>query len=179
MPRAFSRKVHAGANFDMELPLTGASPVIECRTGIGAQANEHQVVFKYWAPPTAVDQAVVFSGRSTIAAPVISGNEVILNLTQPIDPNTSRPVPDRVTLVLFRVNDGSDIGDVGVQFAILAGDTNADTRVNVGDTNQVKGNSGQATSEANFRTDVNLDGRINVGDVNFVKNYSGASLPPP
>ena len=61
---------------------------------------------------------------------------------------------------------------------VLAGDTNADTRVNVGDTNQTKEHSGEVTEPANARFDVNRDGRINVGDVNFVKENSGESTSP-
>jgi hypothetical protein len=63
--------------------------------------------------------------------------------------------------------------------AILAGDTNKDTRVNVGDTDQTKSLSGQTLDQnsGNFRNDVNLDGRINVGDTNFVKSHSGTVLP--
>jgi hypothetical protein len=60
---------------------------------------------------------------------------------------------------------------------VLAGDTNEDTRVNIGDTNQTKLRSGQLADQNTFRSDVNLDGRINVGDTNFVKAHSGNDLP--
>ena len=59
--------------------------------------------------------------------------------------------------------------------AVLPGDTNEDTRVNLGDTNQTKSNCGSLTNQNNFRTDVNCDGRINVGDSNFVKAQTGSS----
>jgi len=64
-----------------------------------------------------------------------------------------------------------------VLMKVLAGDTNEDSRTNVGDTNQTKSRSGQLTDGTNFKSDVNLDGRINVGDTNFVKAHSGHSLP--
>jgi hypothetical protein len=60
---------------------------------------------------------------------------------------------------------------------VLAGDTNADTRVNIGDTNETKGRVGQTTNNANFRNDVNRNGNIAGGDVNAVKNGSGTALP--
>jgi hypothetical protein len=61
--------------------------------------------------------------------------------------------------------------------SVLAGDSNGDRRVNVGDTNQTKSRSGQTALAENFRSDPNLDGRINVGDTNFVKSHSGTSIP--
>ena len=64
------------------------------------------------------------------------------------------------------------------RMSVVLGDTTADGRANVTDTNQTKSNSGQVTETPNFRTDVNLDGRINVGDVNFVKSHAGAEVRP-
>lgn len=83
-----------------------------------------------------------------------------------------------LTITLTNVNWAGGSGNVSVLMNVLAGDTNEDTRVNVGDTNQTKSRSGQPLTDGdNFRSDVNLDGRINVGDTNFVKAHSGSNLP--
>jgi len=77
---------------------------------------------------------------------------------------------------------GAGSGDVAIPVGVLAGDTNAQARNNVGDTSQTQANSAQVTNLSNYGTDVNLDGRINVRDTNFVKSYSGAaihSMAPP
>jgi len=81
-----------------------------------------------------------------------------------------------IGITLTNVNgSGTNVGPVLMK--VLAGDTNEDSRTNVGDTNQTKSRSGQLTDGTNFKSDVNVDGRINVGDTNFVKAHSGHSLP--
>jgi len=175
---AVSRKTHAPNNpFNVPLPLNG-SPGIECRTGGGANADTHEVVVSFGTP-------VSFTGALVTPQP---GKSADLDGLATFD-----PVNNEVTVKLKNVSDvqtltvtiqgvviaGGPPGNVVVPMAILAGDTDADTRVNVTDTNQTKDSSGQVTIEQNFRRDVNLDGRINVGDTNFVKSRSGNSLNPP
>jgi hypothetical protein len=79
-----------------------------------------------------------------------------------------------LTVTLSQITDGTDAGSISLPILFLSGDTNADIRVNVGDTNQTKSFAGEVTNAENFRCDVNLDGRINVGDTNFVKARSGS-----
>jgi dockerin type I repeat protein len=113
----------------------------------------------------------VTSGTGTVSGTSTNGNDVIIDLTGVANAQT-------IAITLFGVNDGTGPGNVVIQMSLLPGDTNADRRVNVGDTNQTKSRSGQTTNNGNFRSDVNLDGRINVGDTNFVKAHSGSSLGP-
>jgi len=160
---AISRKGHGPAGtFDIDLPFTG-EPGVECRAS--GENNNHQVVLLF-------PQRVTYSGASAAPEPggtaevdstSTNANEVIVNLKNVSDAQT-------LTITLHNVNNQAD---VTIPMRIVAGDTNADTRVNVGDTNQTKSNSGSLTNEGNFRTDVNLDGRINVGDANFVKAQAG------
>lgn len=169
--KAVSRKTH-GLNptpFNVDLPLSG-TPGIECRTGQGANSNNHQVVVTFAAPVT-LTSAAVTSGTGSVSSTIVAGNEVTVNLTGVANEQT-------IAITLFGVNDGTGPGNAVIQMSILAGDTNADRRVNVGDTNQTKSRSGQTTNNGNFRSDVNLDGRINVGDTNFVKSHSGDNLGP-
>jgi alpha-tubulin suppressor-like RCC1 family protein len=95
-----------------------------------------------------------------------SGSQVTVNLTEVTN-------AQRITITLVGVNDGASSNDVIVPMVVLAGDTNADSRVNVGDVNQTASRSGQLTSSTNFRCDVNLTGNINVGDRLFVQSKSG------
>jgi len=176
IPRIASRKIHAEGTaqpqtFDILLFPTGPSGV-ECRTGGGANADTHQVVFKFSAPVTFTGAtATPESGKSGMVT-TTSGSgtdEVIVNLGE----------VDNEQIILINLTGISGAGsaaNITVPMGVLAGDSNADRRVNVVDTNQTKSNSGQLTGEKNFRTDGNLDGRINIGDTNFVKSHSGTAL---
>jgi len=170
LPRIVSRKLHAGIAYDVDLPTTDAPPGVECRDA--GPSGQHQIVFSFPAAvsPLTFREAALRYGNGSVQSTSASGNEITVNLTGVTD-------AQYITVALLGVNDGQGQTDVGVKMGVLAGDTNADTRVNVGDTNQVKANSGQLTTTVNFRTDVNLDGRLNVGDTNFVKERSGTFLP--
>jgi Zn-dependent metalloprotease len=163
---AVSRKTHAttpATAFTIALPLTG-NPGIECRTG-GASGN-HQMVITFPSPVT-VSDAEVTSGTGTVSSFTPSGSVITVNLTGVANVQT-------IVVTLFNVN---GIGNVSIPMVVLPGDTNADRRVNVGDTNQTRSRSGQTTNNTNKRSDVNLDGRINVGDTNFVRARSGDFVP--
>jgi hypothetical protein len=160
-----SRKTHGPQGpFDVSLPLTG-SPGIECRTG---QPNDgdHRLIFTFANVLQSVGTASSSQGNASGQINPQDPRQYIVNLTGVNDNQT-------ITVTLTNVNDNAQTGNVSVQMRLVGGDTNADTRVNVGDTNQTKGRSGQLTAPSNFRSDVNTDGRINVGDVNFVKSRSG------
>jgi hypothetical protein len=168
---AVSRKTHSTAGvFDVNLPLAG-TPGVECRTG-GA-SNAHQVVFRFAQPVSLSGVSVTPAPGKTanVSGSTVNGNEVIVNLTNVSNAQT-------ITINLFNVNVPGSPATISVKMDVLAGDTNADRRVNVGDTNQTRSRSGQLTNGANFRSDVNLDARINVGDTNFVRSRSGTSIGP-
>jgi hypothetical protein len=116
--------------------------------------------------------AAITSGVGSAGSPTFSGATMSVPLSG---------VSDRqkitVSLTGIRNGLGQVFPDTSVEMVVLEGDTNADTRVNIGDTNQTKSASGQLTNAANARTDMNLDGRVNIGDTNFVKSHSGNSVP--
>ena len=169
-----SRKSHGSTEtFAVALPLTG-NPGIECRSG-GAN-NDYTMIFRFTNPLSNVTGASVTSGTGSVSSSGIDSSDAhnyIVNLTGVTDAQI-------ITVSLGNVRDsaGNSVSAISASMNVLAGDTNADTRVNVGDTNETKSNSGSLTNQNNFRTDVNLDGRINVGDVNFVKAHSGSSGRP-
>jgi hypothetical protein len=62
--------------------------------------------------------------------------------------------------------------------AVLVGDTNSSGAVNASDIGQVKGQSGQPVTGANFWMDVTTSGgSINASDLALVKSRSGTQLP--
>jgi len=138
----------------------------------------HQVIVKVGAAAAFVGASVTpEAGKSAeLDGPAIidtARNEITINLKNVSDAQT-------LTITLDSMSAG---GAAPINFAfpmmVMAGDTNEDTRVNVGDTNQTKERSGSLTASSNFRSDVNLDGRINVGDTNFVKARAGSPSPSP
>jgi hypothetical protein len=170
-----SRKTHGsgglGTEFDINLPLFGP-PGIECRTG--GPTDDHRLIFSFAGPVTVTGapQADVTSGTGDVASVNVDDSEVTVLLTNVAN-------EQRIVVTLFGVDDGTNpVGNVSVPMVILAGDTNADFRVNVGDTNQTRARAGQLTNDTNKRSDVNLDGRVNVGDTNFVRSHSGDSVTP-
>jgi hypothetical protein len=165
-----SRKVHGPAGpFNIGLPLTG-DPGIECRTG-GAD-NEHTVIFTFANPLTAVGGVSMTGTGDASGAIGTDPRQYIVNL----EGVTTEQVI-RINLTNVSDSAGRSSASVSVSMIVLAGDTNEDKRVNVGDTNQTRARAGQLTNNTNKRSDVNLDGRVNVGDTNFVRAHSGDFVP--
>jgi uncharacterized delta-60 repeat protein len=166
LPLAYSRKSHAGtANFDIPLPLAG-TPGIECRTG-GSNGN-HQIVVLF---PNSVTftSAAVTSGSGSITSATANGALITINLASIANAQT-------ITVTLFGINDGTNMGDLPIRLSLLRGDTNSDGNVNSGDAVQTRNRSGQTTDATNFRSDVNVDGSVNSGDAIQVRAASGTSL---
>ena len=81
---------------------------------------------------------------------------------------------------MFNVTDslGYNSSSIPVTFGILLGDTNGNGSVTATDIGQVKSQSGQAVTAANFRADVTASGgSINASDIGLVKSVSGTVLP--
>lgn len=170
---AVSRKTHGTqGSFGVNLPFTG-TPGIECRQGQGVNSNNHQVIVTFASSVTALASASVTSGTGSVSNATFAGNQVTINLTGVANAQT-------IAITLFGVNAGTGAVNLVIPMSILPGDSNADRRVNVVDTNQTKSRSGQVVTSAagNFRSDFNLDGRINVVDTNFAKAHSGSSIAP-
>lgn len=169
--QAASRKSHAGAGtFDINMPIVGAKG-IEPRSG--GISGDHQIIFTF-ANNVSLTSASVTPGQNGGAGlagpPIINGKRITLNLTGV----TNQQV---LTVNLIGVNDGSVSSDLAVPIGILAGDTNADRRVNAKDVNRTKAASGRLVTRSNFTIDVTLDGQIGVDDTNFVKTFLGTSTP--
>ena len=166
---AVSRKMHGGLGpFDVDL-LTAVPPRTECRTG-GAGGN-HQVVVTFPNPVTVTDVSVTSIDNMATATQSVSGAEVTVELA---DVSNAQ----RAGITLLGVSDGLNTGDVFVPMSVLAGDTTGNGFVTASDIGQTKGQSGQAVSASNFRTDVTANGgSITASDIGLVKSKSGTQLP--
>ncbi len=120
--------------------------------------------------PVSMTSATVTSGTGSVASSSVSGNVVTVNLTGVAN-------AQRLTVTLNGLTDANGSGNVPVNMAVLAGDTNADTSVNSADISQTKAQSGNPVTGSNFREDVTVDGNLNSADIGLVKSKSGTALP--
>ena len=166
---AVSRKTHGAAGvFDINLPFTGA-PGVECRSGLGAGLNDHQIVVAF-ASPVTVPSITITSGTLSGASFAVSGNVVTVTLSGVAN-------AQKLVLQLDNVTDGVNTSSVSVPVGFLVGDTSGNGSVNASDVSQTKAQSGQLVTGSNFRNDVTVNGSINAGDVSSVKSRSGTALP--
>ncbi len=110
-------------------------------------------------------------GTGKIGNRSVSGSQVTVDLTGVLN-------AQQIVLTLSGVGDGVATEAVSIPMAILLGDTNGDSVVDASDVAQTKGQSGQAVSTSNFRTDVNVSGTITASDVASVKAQVGTSASP-
>ena len=166
---AVSRKVHgASGTFDINLPVTG-TPGIESRSG--GSNNDYQLVFSLSVPAT-FKEAVVTGGTGSVLSASGSGTgTVTVNLTGVLSAQT-------ITLTLTDVSVGAVTTELAIQMGVLVGDTATNGNVNASDIGLTKGQSGQAITSANFRSDVNVSGgTVTSSDISLVKSKSGTQLP--
>ena len=166
---AASRKTHGAAgDFDISLPLSG--PVgIECR-GTAAATNLYQMVLIFENPVT-FSGAAVTSGTGTVDSVMsnsvivagVSGTQVTINLSGVTDVQT-------LTVGLFDVDDGVNMGDVGVRMHLMIGDATGNGAVNSSDVTFIKAKLGAVVNGTTFRADVNANGDINSSDVTLTKS---------
>ena len=165
--RAVSRKTHGSAGtFDIDLPLSGGNG-IESRTG------GYQLVVTFLSPVTLAGATVTPATGKTASIsgqPIVSGNEVTLNLTRVTSGQT-------LTINLLGVNDGTNSDNVSIPISILVGDANEDRFSDAVDVSEVRPQSGKAVTYSNFRDDVNSDGFIDAVDVTLAKSKSGTAIP--
>jgi hypothetical protein len=169
MPQsAFSRKTQGAAGtFDIPLPPTGNIGV-ECRSG--GTTHDYQMTINFMNPVT-VGSASVSSGTGSVSSFSVSGSQVTVNLTGIFNVQT-------ITVTLFNVNDGAQMGSVSVWMNVLVGDVNGNDSVNASDVSLTKSQVGQPVGMSNFREDVNVNGTISGTDVAQVKANVGSALPP-
>jgi hypothetical protein len=165
---AASRKTHglAGA-FDLNLPLTGA-PGVECRSA-GA-TGDHTMVVSFNNTVTEGNAAV--SSGSVSGTPTFSGNTMTINLT-------GVPNAQQITVSLTNVKDAfaQVLPSTSISMNVLLGDTTGNKAVTASDIAQVKAESGQPITPANFRIDVSLNGILNGSDLSMTKSASGTIIP--
>ncbi len=170
-PVAVSRKTHGvNGSFDIPLPLTG-NVGVECRSG---NANgDYQMVATFAVPVTITSATVTPANGGTAAVagvPVVSGNQVTVNLT-----NVSNAQILAVNLI--GVNDGSTTENVSVPMGVLIGDVTGNRTVNSSDVSATKAQSGQTVTASNFRHDAIVDNAINSTDLALVKSKTGTAIP--
>ena len=164
---AVSRKTHGGAGtFDIDLPTTG-NPGIEDR--VGPVEGSHQIIVNF-AGSVSVSSASLISGTGNVDNFSTTGGQVTVNLSGVANAQV-------ITIKLGSVSDGVSSGDVSIPMAVLAGDTTGEGSVNSTDVSQIKLQSGQPVTSANFRVDINANGSINATDASLVKLRSGTALP--
>jgi hypothetical protein len=168
---ARSEKTHgASGAYRIDLPLSGP-PGIECRSG-GAAGN-HTVLVFFSYPPRG-GYATVKSGEG-----IVSGFSYDTFPAQ--NPRiTLSGVTDRQTVVVTLSGVETSAGwvaDVTIPLSVLVGDVSGNGLVSASDIGQVKTQSGQPVTSANFRNDITVDGTISASDIGLTKSVSGNSLP--
>jgi arylsulfate sulfotransferase len=169
-PTAVSRKTHDQAGtFDIPLPLTGTLGV-ECRSG--GSTRDYQVVTTF-ATPVTITAATVTPGNgataSVLGTPIVSGNQVTVNLT-----NVSHG--QKLFVNLIGVSNGSTTENVSVPMGVLVGDTTNNQSVNSSDVSDVKAQSGMTVNASNFRRDITANGSVSSSDVSLAKSNSGTAI---
>ena len=172
---AVSRKNHNGTDFDLNLPLTGATVGVECRRntstdGSGPNAgHDHQIIVTF-AYPVAIDSATGDHSVTADAIPTGFNQTYTLNLH-------NVPNAQTITLSLNNVHDSTNSFTDTIPMGVLLGDTTANGFVNSADVSQTQSQSGQPVTGSNFREDVTANGFINSADVSLVQSKSGTALP--
>jgi hypothetical protein len=164
-----SRKVH-GTSGTYDINVAAASPSgVECRAA--GTNGTYQLIATFANPATL--EGVTVTSRDGLAAAThtVSSGVVTINLSGVTNAQS-------LTVTLRSVSEGSNLGDVAIPLRVLVGDTSGNGSVTASDIGQVKGQSGQAITASNFRSDVNVSGgSINTSDIGFVKSRSGTQLP--
>jgi hypothetical protein len=126
-----------------------------------------------FANPVSVNGVVVESNNGLASgSQSVKGTEVTVDLTGVANAQT-------LGITLTGVSDGTNIVDITIPMGILVGDSTGNGSVTATDIGQVKAQSGQPVTAANFRTDVTASGgSITASDIGLVKSASGTMLPP-
>jgi hypothetical protein len=168
-----SVKSHGGPVYEIDLPLDGPRGV-ECRSG-GPNRN-HTMIFTFGQNLVSVGGAAITTGTGTISSSMIDSGDprrFIVNLTGVTNSQYIKVTLNNVVDVV-----GNHTGLISQQMGMLEGDTNGNGSTNATDVGQVKGQSGQPVTAANFRTDVTANGgAISASDISLVKSRSGTQLP--
>jgi hypothetical protein len=134
------------------------------------------MVFTFGQNLVSVGGAAITTGTGTVSSSMIDSGDprrYIVNLTGVTNGQYIKVTLNNVVDVL-----GSQTGIISQQMGVLEADTNGNGATNATDVAQVKGQSGEPVTGANFRTDVTADGgAISASDISLVKSRSGTQLP--
>lgn len=169
-----SRKVH-GAAGTFDLPLSFLSPpnINHNPTTESRQGPAQTIVFTF---DKAITNATVSisEGVATAGTPTISGNDVVVGLTN---------VADRqyVTVSLTNVasTDGGAGGVAAARVGFLTGDVNQSRVVTLTDLGLVNAQLAQAVTAANYLKDVNASGTLTLADKAITNGNLTGALPAP
>jgi Bacterial Ig-like domain (group 3) len=166
---AWSRRVHGSAGiFDLPLSLVSTNPTTEPRQG-----PAQTVVISFGKPITSAT-VVVTEGAAIAAAPMFSGNNVIVNLTGV----TNRQYVT-VTLSNVKAADGGTGGTGKVRLGFLVGDVSQNRVITLADAGLVNAALAQPVTTLNFLKDINASGSLTLADKAIVNASLSTALPPP
>src|SRR4051812_7311547 len=153
---AVSRKTHGSNDFDIALPLAGASG-IEGRA-VDDLSGGMKVVLLFDKPVDAGTAAVTAGTAVGNGAAAFSGDGVTVNLGGVAN-------AEELTITASGVRAGaSPAGSAAVNVRTLLGDVNSNSSVSGSDVSVAKGKVGFAVDAFSFRSDVNFNGSISGSD---------------
>jgi DNA-binding beta-propeller fold protein YncE len=166
---AASRRLHGAAGtFDLALSLVSTNPTTDPRQG-----PTQTFVFVFDKPVNAATVTVT-EGVATAAAPVFSGNAVIVGLT-----GVSNQQYVTVSLTGVDSTDGGINGTGSARVGFLTGDVNQSRVVSVADLGLINAQLSQPVTAANFLKDVNANGTLTVADKGIANANLTKALPLP
>ena len=166
---AASRKLHGGAGtFDLALSPVTTSPTTEPRLGT------IQTIVLTFDKPINAATVTITEGAATSAAPLFSGNDVVVGLTGVVD-------QQYVTIALANVasTDGGTGGSGAVRVGFLLGDVNGSRVVSLADLGLVNAQLSQVVTAANYLKDVNANGTLTLADKGITNAALTRALLPP
>lgn len=166
---AASRRVHGTVNWDIPLPLTGASGV-ECRT-TGQTAT---IVLRFDQPVTSGTAAVTAGTGQVSGAPTFAGNVMTVPLSGVIDVQSLTLTASNVT------GAAGTLPSVAVNVRFLEGDVNGNGSVSGLDVNLVRTAAATGAVDGfSFRSDLNCNNSVTGLDVNAARAKASGGLSVP
>ena len=166
---AVSRRLHNGQPFDLPLSLADIhNPGTEPRQG-----PNQTIVFTFDKPLNAATVTIT-EGTATPAAPIFTGNDVVVGLTGVTD-------IQYVTIGLTNVasTDGGTGGSGSVRVGFLAGDVNGNRVVSPTDLVLMNRQQLKPLTASNYLMDVNVSGAVTPSDLVITNRLQLHSLPLP
>ena len=166
---AASRRVHGGAGtFNLPLSLAPATPTTEPRQGPA------QTIVLTFDRPIAGATVSIAEGTAAAAAPIFSGNDVIVGLT-----GVTNTQYVTISLTDVASTDGTTGGSGSVRVGFLFGDVNQSQVVTFSDLVLANAQLTKPVTVLNFLKDVNASGSLTFSDLMLINANLGKALPNP